>query len=45
MGGVQAGKLRMRKWVELFGEPRPLLEVLAISELPIGSSKKELCTL
>ena len=52
-----AGKLRMRKWVELFEEPRPSFEVLAISELPrvinfVGvsscwpcSSKKELCTL
>ena len=24
----------MRKWVELFDEPRPSFEVLAISELP-----------
>ena len=30
----KAGKLRMREWVELFDEPRPSFEVLAISELP-----------
>ena len=34
LDGVQAGKLRMREWVELFDEPRPSFEVLAISELP-----------
>ena len=40
VSGVQAGKLRMREWVELFDEPRSSFEVLAFLGCWPCSSKK-----